>query len=111
MCLIEGGEAQRGGKEYMKELGSRSSAPLNIGLAKKFIRIFFHRHIWKTQTKFLANPILHTLLLSKKGFLKEKVLLDQCLVTKHTLYEGSNTIWVQKKKYQSMTSNDIQDHS
>ena len=93
MYLIEGGEAQRGGKEYMKELGSRSSAPSNIGLAKKFIRIFFpHRHVvWKTQTKFLASPILHTLLFSKKGFLKEKVLLDQCLVTKHTLYEGSNT--------------------
>ena len=40
MCLIEGGEAQRDGKKYMKELGSRSSVLSNIGLAKKFIWIF-----------------------------------------------------------------------
>ena len=62
------------------------------GLAKKFIQFFCIRCYGKVSTNFLANPILHTLLLSKKGFLKEKVLLDQCLVTKHTLYEGSNTI-------------------
>ena len=29
----------------------------NIGLAKKFVQVF-HTLLWKTQTNFLANPII-----------------------------------------------------
>lgn len=80
MCLIEGVWGSERWEEIHEWTRLQIYVLSNIGLAKKFIWIFS-----------IGQPnTTHPPIFKEKGFKKEKVLLDH-FVTKHTLYEGSNT--------------------